>query len=80
MRWSRTAVRLSDAWSGECAVLVDFVCPDGTVCGLGAAVDRIWGGVAGGLMHGPTTEALVAIAAEDPYGTVAAIDLADAGR
>lgn len=72
------AVRLGDAWGDECAVLVDFVRPDGTVCGLGVTIDRIWDGAAGGFMHGPTTEALVAMAADDPYGAVAGIDLADA--
>lgn len=64
------AVRLGDAWDDECAVLIDFVRPGGTVCGLGVEIDRIWSEAAGGFMHGPTTEALAAIAAEDPDATV----------
>ena len=72
------AVRLTDAWDDECMVLVDFVRPDGTVCGLGVDIDRIFGGVAHGFMHGPTTEILAAAVADDPYAAVVEIGLADA--
>ena len=72
------AARVTDAWDDECMVLVDFVRPDGTVCGLGVDIDRIFGGVAHGFMHGPTTEMLAAAVAEDPYAAVVEIGLADA--
>ena len=72
------AVRLTDAWDDECLVAIDFERPDGTVCGLGVEIDRIWGGVARGFAHGPTIDVLAEIAGEDPYAALVEIGRADA--
>ncbi len=72
------AVRLTDPWGDECLLWIDYQRPDGSVCGLGVAIDRIWGGTAQTFAHGLSIEMVAAKAAKDPGVHVADIDLADA--
>lgn len=72
------AVRLTDSWGDECLLWIDYQRPDGSVCGLGVAIDRIWGGTAQAFGHGPPIESVAANAAKDPEVHVADIDLTDA--
>lgn len=54
------AMLLTDVWEDDCLILVDYVRPDGTVCGLGVHVDRLLGGVAHHFLHGPSIKATIA--------------------
>ena len=72
------AVRLTDFWGDECVLWIDYQRPDASVCGLGVAIDLIWGGTAQAFGHGPPIEMVAANAAKDPEVHVADIDLADA--
>jgi len=72
------AVCLTDSWGDECLLWIDYCRPDGSVCGLAVAIDRIWGGTAQAFGHGAPIEMVADKAAKDPDVHVADIDLADA--
>ena len=72
-----SCLRLTDIWDDSFSLLLDYEC-NGTSRGVGVQIDTIGGGLAGGFLHGPTTEKVKEMAATDEHSVVVEMDPADA--
>lgn len=72
------AMLLTDVWEDDYLILVDYVRPDGTVCGLGVHIDRLFEGAAHHFLHGPSAEATIAADGDCDDAVVRPLSLAEA--